>query len=81
MRIIQKGKRIRGGAMSSTIGLDRFIHKIQVKSRVTTDNKIVRMEPVQEKIKFDMTPSRSNYDNCCTVVYTGHPILGCRAPM
>ena len=81
MRIVQKGKRIRGGTMNPTTELDRFIHRVQVRSRVTVDGKIIRMEPVQEKIKFDVTPSKDRYDNCCMVVYAGHPMMTCRATM
>lgn len=65
--------------MNSTVELDRFIRRVQVRSRVTVDGKIIRMEPVQEKLRFDVAPSKDRYDNCCMVFYAGHPAVSCRA--
>lgn len=66
MWIVQKSKGIRGGIMNPTDELDRFIRRIQSKSRITVDGKIMRMNSIQEKIKFDV--STPKYDNCYMAV-------------
>ena len=64
--------------MNSTSELDRFIHKIQVKSRATVDGKIIRIEPISETVKFDATPSKDRHDNGYAVVYARY-LRSCRA--
>ena len=53
--------------MNPTNELDKFIRRIQTRSRITIDGKIIRMEPVCEKIKFDVTPTKGTYESCCGV--------------
>lgn len=59
--------------MSPTEELNKFIHKIQVKSRVIVDGKVLRMTPVQETIKFKPPPTEDNFSSC--YVYFNYPVL------
>ena len=67
--------------MYPTSELDKFIRRVQVKSmRVALDGKILRIEPSpQEKVRFDLTPSKYAYENCCIVHCARYPAIGCKA--
>ena len=62
MRIVQKGKRI--ATANPTDELDRFLRRVQIKSRVRhVDENTLQIAPVQEEVKFNLVPSKCCYWN------------------
>ena len=75
MRIVQKGKEVKNITSNPTTELDKFIRRVQIRSRATMDGKIIRMEPLQEKLKLNLTPSEYRYKNCPEVSFTVYPAM------
>ena len=50
-------------------GIDNFIHRIQVGSRINTEGKVTSLRPIQEVITFNIKPSKINYVNHPAVLF------------
>lgn len=58
--------------------IDRFIRKIQMRSRITTEDRVIRLEPVQDSLVFDMKPSKYSYSGCSVPFCVDFPNLSIR---